>query len=133
MPRYIVERQFEVKHGGMPQMGSKSRRILVEQMPEVVWEYSHVSLGDDGELLRHLAPPLAVVRGNELEGLAVEPEGLLLGPASVRLLGTREEIGDRALGFAGLAPVLRQSRRDVPGLGDSVFQETCDGGMALAA
>jgi hypothetical protein len=48
MPRYIVERQFDVKHEGMPQMGSKSRRILVEQMPEVVWEYSHVALDDAG-------------------------------------------------------------------------------------
>jgi hypothetical protein len=48
MPRYIVERQFDVKHGGMPEVGSKSRRILVEQMPEVVWEYSHVALDDAG-------------------------------------------------------------------------------------
>ena len=48
MPRYIVERQFEVKHEGMPEVGSKSRRILVEQMPEIVWEHSHVAVDDSG-------------------------------------------------------------------------------------
>ena len=48
MPRYIVERQFDVKHEGMPQVGSNSRRILVEEMPEIVWEYSHVALDDSG-------------------------------------------------------------------------------------
>lgn len=48
MPRYIVERQFDVKHEGMPQVGSSSRRILVEQMPEIVWEVSHVALDDAG-------------------------------------------------------------------------------------
>jgi uncharacterized protein DUF4242 len=48
MPRYIVERQFDVKHAAMPQVGSKSRKILVEQMPEITWEVSHVALDDSG-------------------------------------------------------------------------------------
>jgi uncharacterized protein DUF4242 len=48
MPRYIVERQFDVQHEGMPQVGSKSRRILVEEMPEITWELSHVALDDSG-------------------------------------------------------------------------------------
>jgi uncharacterized protein DUF4242 len=48
MPRYIVERQFDVQHDGMPQVGSKSRRILVEEMPEITWELSHVALDDAG-------------------------------------------------------------------------------------
>lgn len=48
MPRYIVERQFDVQHEGMPQVGSKSRRILVEEMPEITWELSHVALDDAG-------------------------------------------------------------------------------------
>jgi len=48
MPRYLVERQFEVQHDGMPQVGSKSRKILVEEMPEVTWELSHVALDDSG-------------------------------------------------------------------------------------
>ena len=48
MPRYIVERQFDVKHEGMPQVGSSSRRILVEEMPEITWELSHVAVDDSG-------------------------------------------------------------------------------------
>jgi hypothetical protein len=48
MPRYIVERQFNVQHEGMPQVGSKSRRILVEEMPEITWVVSHVALDDSG-------------------------------------------------------------------------------------
>jgi Nickel responsive protein SCO4226-like len=48
MPRYIVERQFDVKHEGMPQVGSSSRRILVEEMPQITWELSHVAVDDSG-------------------------------------------------------------------------------------
>jgi hypothetical protein len=48
MPRYIVERQFDVKHEGMPQVGSSSRRIIVEEHPEITWELSHVALDDGG-------------------------------------------------------------------------------------
>jgi hypothetical protein len=48
MPRYIVERKFDVQHDGMPQVGSKSRKILVEEMPEITWELSHVALDDSG-------------------------------------------------------------------------------------
>jgi hypothetical protein len=48
MPRYIVERQFDVKHEGMPKVGSSSRRILVEEMPEITWELSHVAVDDSG-------------------------------------------------------------------------------------
>jgi hypothetical protein len=48
MPRYIVERKFNVQHEGMPEVGSKSRRILVEEMPDITWELSHVALDDTG-------------------------------------------------------------------------------------
>ena len=89
MPRYIVERQFDVKHEGMPQVGSSSRRILVEQMPEIVWEVSHVALDDSGgvktyciynapgeEEIRHHAEALGahnIVSVSELAG-DVTPE-----------------------------------------------------------
>ncbi len=65
MPRYVVERLFSVKHENMPQIGSKSRRILVEEMPEIVWEHSHVVLGDDGtpkSYCVYAAPSEEVVR-----------------------------------------------------------------------
>jgi hypothetical protein len=48
MPRYVIERLFDVQHEGMPELGSKSRRILVEEMPEIVWEHSHVVVDDSG-------------------------------------------------------------------------------------
>jgi hypothetical protein len=48
MPRYMVERQFDVKHEGMPQVGTSSRRIIVEEHPEITWELSHVALDDTG-------------------------------------------------------------------------------------
>lgn len=48
MPRYMIERLFDVQHEGMPELGSKSRRILVEEMPEIVWEHSHVAVDDSG-------------------------------------------------------------------------------------
>lgn len=48
MPTYIVERQFDVNHEGMPQVGSSSRRIIVEEMPEITWVLSHVALDDTG-------------------------------------------------------------------------------------
>lgn len=53
MPRYIVERQFDVQHGAMPQVGSKSRRIIVEEMPEIIWEVSHVALDDSGGVITY--------------------------------------------------------------------------------
>jgi Protein of unknown function (DUF4242) len=48
VPRYIIERNFEVTEEAMPAVGTKSKRIAVEQMPEIVWEHSHVVIGDGG-------------------------------------------------------------------------------------
>ena len=53
MPRYIVERQFNVQHEGMPQVGTKSRRIIVEEMPEIIWEVSHVAVDDSGGVITY--------------------------------------------------------------------------------
>jgi hypothetical protein len=84
-----VELQFNVQHEGMPQVGSKSRRIIVEEMPEIVWEVSHVALDDSGgvvtyciydapseEAIRHHAEALGahnIVSVSELAG-DVTPE-----------------------------------------------------------
>jgi hypothetical protein len=65
MPRYIVERQFDVKHEGMPQVGSSSRRIIVEEHPEITWELSHVALDDVGGVKTYCiyhAPTEAAIR-----------------------------------------------------------------------
>lgn len=48
MPRYLVERQFTVGQEQMNVVGRRSREILEERYPDIVWEHSHVTIGDDG-------------------------------------------------------------------------------------
>jgi hypothetical protein len=48
VPRYIIERKFDVTEEAMPQVGKKSHRITVEELPEITWEHSHVVIGDGG-------------------------------------------------------------------------------------
>jgi hypothetical protein len=50
MPRYVVERTFDVDEDAMPEVGRRSRQIAGEQFPEIVWEHSHVVVDDDGTL-----------------------------------------------------------------------------------
>jgi hypothetical protein len=50
MPRFVIERAFEVGEKDMPDVSRKSKRIAIEQMPEVVWEHSHVIVDDDGKV-----------------------------------------------------------------------------------
>ncbi len=50
MPRYLVERQFEVGQEQMNALGRRSRQITTEQFPEITWEHSHVAVGDDGRV-----------------------------------------------------------------------------------
>jgi hypothetical protein len=48
MPRYLVERRFDVTEDAMPQVGRKSRIVLRDDVPTVTWELSHVVVNDDG-------------------------------------------------------------------------------------
>ncbi len=48
MPRYLIERTFDVEEQAMPEVNRRSRRIAIEQMPEIVWEHSHVAVDDAG-------------------------------------------------------------------------------------
>ena len=47
MPRYLIVRTFDVTEEEMPEVGRRSNRVI-EQIPGVVWEHSHVIVGDDG-------------------------------------------------------------------------------------
>jgi Protein of unknown function (DUF4242) len=47
MPRYLIERNFEVGEDEMPKVGQKSKRTI-EGMPGIVWELSHVIVHDTG-------------------------------------------------------------------------------------
>lgn len=48
MPRYIVERRFNVTEDAMPMLGRKSNAVLRDEVKSVKWELSHVVVGDDG-------------------------------------------------------------------------------------
>jgi ligand-binding SRPBCC domain-containing protein len=48
MPRYLVERQFQVGQEQMPELGRRSRRLVQEQFPQISWEHSHVAVDEGG-------------------------------------------------------------------------------------
>jgi len=48
VPRYLVIRTFDVDESEMPEVGSRSRKVMDEKYPEIVWEHSHVVVGSDG-------------------------------------------------------------------------------------
>jgi hypothetical protein len=48
MPRYLIVRKFEVDEEEMPQIGTRSRRVIEGSLPEITWEHSHVAIDDDG-------------------------------------------------------------------------------------
>ena len=50
MPRYLVERQFNVGQEQMNAVGRRSREIVEERFPEISWEHSHVAIEDDGRV-----------------------------------------------------------------------------------
>jgi hypothetical protein len=67
MPRYLIERQFEVDEAAMTDVGRRSRVIAEEQFPQIVWEVSHVCVGDDGLVKTFCvygAPDEAMVRAH---------------------------------------------------------------------
>ena len=48
MPRYLIERKFNVTAGEMPHIGRRSKELAVYRFPTIVWEHSHVVVDDDG-------------------------------------------------------------------------------------
>ena len=51
MPRYIIERTYDVDMQAMQNVGRRSKAIAAEQFPErIVWEHSHVVLDSDGNV-----------------------------------------------------------------------------------
>ncbi len=50
MPKYLIERTYEVGKDELAQVATRSRRIAVEQFPGIVWEHSHVVADADGIL-----------------------------------------------------------------------------------
>ena len=50
MPRYLVERQFDVGQEQMNAVGRRSREIAEQRYPDITWEHSHVSVDEDGRV-----------------------------------------------------------------------------------
>ena len=65
MPRYVIERTYDVDEEQLPTVATRSKRIAQEQFPTIVWEHSHVVADEDGTLKSfcvYEAPDVATVR-----------------------------------------------------------------------
>ncbi len=65
MPRYLVERAFTVGQEQMDAVGRRSRQIAEERYPDIVWEHSHVAIGEDGKVTTfcvYVAPEEELIR-----------------------------------------------------------------------
>lgn len=50
MPKYLIQRMFEIGMDRMPDIGRRSRQIIEDQFPDVIWHHSHVTVDDDGQV-----------------------------------------------------------------------------------
>lgn len=48
MPRYLIVRRFSVDESQMPVVGRRSREIVEDELPEIIWEHSHVVVDSEG-------------------------------------------------------------------------------------
>lgn len=65
MTKFLVERRFHVGQEEMPEVSRRSKRIAIEQFPEITWEHSHVVVDDAGTVKTYCvydAPSEEVVR-----------------------------------------------------------------------
>lgn len=51
MPRYLIERQFDVGQEQMAAVSRRSKAIAEERYPSIKWEHSHVLIDDDGRVM----------------------------------------------------------------------------------
>jgi hypothetical protein len=49
MPRYLIERTFEVDENDMPRIGRKSNQVIAG-LPGITWEHSHVVIDSAGKV-----------------------------------------------------------------------------------
>jgi len=61
----MVVRRFDVVEKDMPEVGTRSRKLIDESFPSINWEHSHVVVGEDGNVITYCvyeAPTEGVVR-----------------------------------------------------------------------
>jgi len=49
----MIVRAFDCGEEEMPEVGSRSRKVIEEHYPEIVWEHSHVVVLDDGQVMTY--------------------------------------------------------------------------------
>jgi hypothetical protein len=50
MPRYLIERTYDVDEDEMQGLGQRFKAIAGEQFPEIAWEHSHVVADESGTI-----------------------------------------------------------------------------------
>jgi len=63
----MVVRAFDVDEADMPEVGTRSRRLIEGKYAEIVWEHSHVVVGADGTVMTYCvyeAPDEETVRNH---------------------------------------------------------------------
>jgi len=61
----MVVRRFDVVEKDMPEVGARSRKIIEESYPTIVWEHSHVVVDENGTVMTYCvyeAPTEEIVR-----------------------------------------------------------------------
>lgn len=48
MPRYVIERTYTVEESEVPVVATRSKRLVVNDFPQIIWEHSHVVIDSDG-------------------------------------------------------------------------------------
>lgn len=69
MPKYIIERLFDVSEEEMPEVSRQSNRVL-RTMPEITWIHSHVVVDETGKVRTfciYQAPDVESVRRHAKE------------------------------------------------------------------
>ena len=65
MPKYLIERTYDVGEDELPEVATRSKRNALEQFPEIVWVHSHVVVDAEGTLKSfcvYIAPDEDMVR-----------------------------------------------------------------------
>lgn len=70
MTKYLVQRRFHVGESEMPTVGRRSRQVIEEQFPEIIWHHSHVVVDDEGVVRTYCvyeAPSEEIVRRHSVQ------------------------------------------------------------------
>ena len=70
MPRYLVIRNFDCAEEEMPEVGTRSKKVIQEKYPAVTWEHSHVVVDDEGSVSTYCvysAPDEDTVRAHAVD------------------------------------------------------------------